>query len=151
VLEVILVLHFVFRLLDTSQGKSFLLFLYHLSHAVVAPFHGIFHNQTPGKGNVFELSALIAMLIAPGHLVFAPIESGRQRVTTIRRSSGDVPFHSQARLSAHIGTSSHLGMEEICLVWSNTIIGGEGEQYQGIASRKGYDYDIGNTCSRRHA
>ena len=95
VLEVILALRFVFRLLGASQDNSFLLFLYNLSHVFVAPFHGIFHDQTLGTGNVFELSTLIAMLVsaliawglvALSRLVFAPNESGRQRVMTTRRA-----------------------------------------------------------------
>lgn len=96
VLEVILALRFVFRLLGASQNNSFILFLYNLSHVFVAPFNGIFHDQTLGTGNVFELSTLIAMLVsalmawglvALSRLVFAPNYSGRQRVTTTRRAS----------------------------------------------------------------
>jgi hypothetical protein len=95
VLEVILALRFVFRLLGASQDNSFMLFLYNLSQVFVAPFHGIFHDQTLGIGNVFELSTLIAMLVfvliawglvALSRLVFAPNESGRQRVMTTRRA-----------------------------------------------------------------
>jgi len=95
VLEVILAMRFVFRLLGASQGNSFILFLYNLSHVFVAPFNGIFHDQTLGTGNVFELSTLIAMLVsaliawglvALSRLVFAPNYSGRQRVTTTRRA-----------------------------------------------------------------
>src|ERR1700730_8456162 len=48
VLEVILALRFVFRLLGASQDNSFILFLYNLSHLFVAPFNGIFHDQTLG-------------------------------------------------------------------------------------------------------
>ena len=95
VLEVILALRFVFRLLGASQDNSFILFLYNLSHVFVAPFNGIFHDQALGTRSVFELSTLIAMLVfgllawglvALSRLVFAPNESGRQRVMTTRRS-----------------------------------------------------------------
>jgi hypothetical protein len=94
VLEVILTLRFFFRLLGASPDNSFTLFLYNLSHVFVAPFNGIFHDQTLRTGNVFELSTLIAMLVfaliawglvALSRLVFSPNESGRQRVMTTRR------------------------------------------------------------------
>jgi hypothetical protein len=95
VVEVILGLRFVFRLLGANQNNSFTLFLYSLSHVFVAPFNGIFHDQTLGTSSVFELSTLIAMLVvaligwglvALCRLVFAPTYGGRQRVTTTRRS-----------------------------------------------------------------
>jgi hypothetical protein len=95
VLEVVLVLRFIFRLLGASQDNSFLLFLYNLSQVFVAPFHGIFHDQALGTRSVFELSTLIAMLafallawglVALSRLVFAPNDSGRQRITTTRRA-----------------------------------------------------------------
>jgi len=94
VVEVILALRFLFRLLGASQDNSFTLFLYHLSQVFVAPFDGIFHDQALGTRSVFELSTLIAMLIfallawglvALSQVVFAPNESGRQRITTTRR------------------------------------------------------------------
>lgn len=94
-LEVLLALRFVFRLLGASQDKSFTLFLYHLSQVFAAPFDGIFHDQALGTRSVFELSTLIAMLVygllawglvALSRVVFAPNESGRQRVTTTRQT-----------------------------------------------------------------
>ena len=95
VLEVILALRFFFRLLGANQDNGLTLFLYSLSHVFVAPFHGIFHDQALGTGNVFELSTLIAILVfaliawglvALSRLIFAPNESGRQRVMTTRRA-----------------------------------------------------------------
>jgi len=95
VLEVVLALRFVFRLLGASQDNSFTLFLYNLSHVFVAPFNGIFHDQTLGTSNVFEFSTLIAMLVfallawglvALSRVVFAPNESGRRRFTTTQRT-----------------------------------------------------------------
>jgi hypothetical protein len=97
VLEVILALRFFFRLLGASQDNSFIQFLYHLSQVFVAPFNGIFHDQALGTRSVFELSTLIAMLVsallawglvALSRVVFAPNDSGRQRVTTTRRKQG---------------------------------------------------------------
>jgi uncharacterized protein YggT (Ycf19 family) len=93
-LELLLVLRFVFRLLGESQDNSFTQFLYNLSQVFVAPLNGIFHDQTLGTRSVFELSTLVAMLIyallawglvALSRVVFAPNESGRQRFTTTRR------------------------------------------------------------------
>jgi YGGT family len=94
VLEMILALRFFFRLLGANQENSFILFLYQISQVFVAPFNGIFHDQALGTRSVFELSTLSAMLvfallgwglIALSRVVFAPIESGRQRFTTTRR------------------------------------------------------------------
>jgi hypothetical protein len=95
VLEVILALRFFFRLLDASQDNSFTPFLYNLSNVFVAPFNGIFHDQTFSTGHVFELSTLITMvvfaliawgLVALSRLIFTSNESGRQQVVTTRRS-----------------------------------------------------------------
>lgn len=63
VLEVILLLRFFFRLLGANQGSDFVLFLYSLSHVVVAPFNGIFNDQTLGSSSVLEVSTLIAMMV----------------------------------------------------------------------------------------
>ncbi len=94
VLEVILLLRFLFRLLGANAGNGFVAFLYNLSYVFAAPFLGIFTN--PGQGNnVFEITTLIAMLIyaliAWGlvslvRLVFAPTYSGGQRITESRRT-----------------------------------------------------------------
>src|SRR5262245_53713361 len=46
VLEVILLLRFLFRLLGANEGSGFIMFLYGLSHVFVAPFSGIFNNPT---------------------------------------------------------------------------------------------------------
>ncbi|TMB85223.1 MAG: YggT family protein [Chloroflexi bacterium] len=85
VLEIILLLRFLFRLLGANQGSSFVVFLYNLSHVFVVPFYGIFND--PAFGNsVLEITTLIAMLIyallawgivSLGKLVFAPKLSSR--------------------------------------------------------------------------
>jgi hypothetical protein len=95
VLEVILLLRFIFRLLGANQDNAFILFLYNLSHVFVVAFNGIFNDQTIGRVSVFEVSTLIAMIIyallawgivALGNLIFAPNLTGRQSMTTTRRS-----------------------------------------------------------------
>ncbi len=94
VLEIILGLRFLFRLFGASQDNGFILFLYGFSNVFVAPFNGIFHDQTLGSASVFELSTLVAMLIlaliAWGlvslcRVVFAPDYSGNRRVSSTWR------------------------------------------------------------------
>ncbi|SRR6266487_409958 len=94
VLEIILLLRLLFRLLGANQYNSFIMFLYNLSHIFVGPFNGIFNDQTLGRSGVFETSTLIAMLVyaliawgivSLGRIVFAPIQSSRQTMTTTRR------------------------------------------------------------------
>jgi len=93
-LETLLALRFFFRLLGANQENSFILFLYQITQILVAPFKGIFPDQALGTHSVFELSTLSAMLvfallgwglIALSRVVFAPIERGRQQITTTRR------------------------------------------------------------------
>lgn len=93
VLEVILLLRFLFKLLGANEGNSFVMFLYNLSYVFVAPFEGIFTDPHVGRV-VFEITTLIAMLIyalvawglvSLGRLLFAPNYSGQQRVTSTRR------------------------------------------------------------------
>ncbi len=94
VLEIILLLRFIFRLLGANAYNSFIPFLYNVSYPFVAAFHGIFDARTVGNG-VLEFSTLIAMLIYAlivwgivtfVNVVFAPIQASRQSVTTSRRS-----------------------------------------------------------------
>jgi len=63
VVEVILGLRWLFRLLGANTDNNFISFLYGLSHPFVAPFNGIFNDQTLGRQGVFEFSTLIAMLV----------------------------------------------------------------------------------------
>ena len=94
VLEVILLLRFIFRLLGANESSSFVMFLYNLSHIFVGPFNGIFNDQGLGR-SVFEASTIVAMivyaLIAWGivslaRLIFAPRLSGDQSYTATRRT-----------------------------------------------------------------
>lgn len=93
VLEVILALRLLFRLLGANEDNGFITFLYSLSHVFVGPFNGIFNDQALGR-SVFELSTLIAMLVyaliawgivSLGRLLFAPVQSSHQSITTNRR------------------------------------------------------------------
>lgn len=93
VLEVILLLRLLFHLLGANTGSSFITFLYDLSHVFVAAFNGIFNDQTLGH-SVFEFSTLIAMvvyaligwgIVSLGRVMFAPIISGQETVSTTRR------------------------------------------------------------------
>ncbi len=95
VLEVILAMRFFFRLLGASQSSNFVLFLYNLSHVFVAPFNGIFQDQTLG-GSVFEISTLTAMIVLAlifwgivslSKVIFAYPLKNEQRITTIHRHS----------------------------------------------------------------
>lgn len=94
VLEVILLLRFLFRLLGANQGSDFVMFLYNLSHVFVVAFNGIFNDQALGK-SVFETSTLIAMIVyallawgivSLGRVIFAPNLSGRRSTTATRRN-----------------------------------------------------------------
>ncbi len=94
VLEIILLLRFLFRLLGANQGNGFVMFLYNLSYVFAAPFKGIFADHAVGSNGVFEVSTLIAMvvyallawgIVSLGRVIFAPTLSGRQSATTTRR------------------------------------------------------------------
>lgn len=93
VLEVILLLRFIFRLLGANQDNGFITFLYSLSLVFVGAFNGIFNDQKLGH-SVFEVSTIVAMIVyaliawgivSLGRLLFAPQLSGRQSVTRTRR------------------------------------------------------------------
>ncbi|GHO42623.1 YggT family protein [Ktedonospora formicarum] len=63
VLEIILLLRFIFRLLAANESNGFVKGLYELSFVFMGPFKGIFSDPGFGTGSVFEISTLIAMLI----------------------------------------------------------------------------------------
>ncbi|GAC1616616.1 MAG: hypothetical protein NVS4B7_09050 [Ktedonobacteraceae bacterium] len=94
VLEIILVLRFIFRLLGANEDNAFITFLYNLSHVFVVAFNGIFNDQALGR-RVLELSTLVAMLVyallawgivSLARVLFAPTLTSRQSTTTTRRS-----------------------------------------------------------------
>lgn len=95
VLEVILLLRFLFKLLGANAGNGFVMFLYNLSYVFAAPFEGIFTNPSVGRV-VFEITTLIAALlyaliawglVSLGRVIFAPNYPGRQHTTSTRRWS----------------------------------------------------------------
>src|SRR5581483_105932 len=93
-LEVILLLRFIFRLLAANQYSPFVAFLYNLSYPFVAPFKGIFTDPGLLNGSVLEVSTIVAMivyglicwgLVSLVRIMLAPNLSGRQSVTMTRR------------------------------------------------------------------
>src|SRR5947209_10273530 len=62
VLEVILLLRFLFRLLGANQTSGFVTILYNLSHIFVVPFYGIFNDPAFANSSL-EISTLIAILL----------------------------------------------------------------------------------------
>ncbi len=94
VLEVILLLRFIFRLLGANRSNGFITFLYSLSQVFVGAFNGIFNTGQALDKSVFEVSTIVAMIVyalvawgivSLGRLLFAPQLSGRQSVTRTRR------------------------------------------------------------------
>ena len=94
VLEVVLLLRLLLRLLVANEASGFVMLIYNLSHIFVAPFNGIFNDQTLGR-SVFETSTLVAMIVyallawgivSLGRLLFAPTNPASQSVTSTRRS-----------------------------------------------------------------
>ncbi|EFH88605.1 MULTISPECIES: YggT family protein [Ktedonobacter] len=63
VLEIILLLRFIFRLLGANESNGFVKGLYDLSYVFMGPFKGIFSDPSFGQASMFEISTLIAMLI----------------------------------------------------------------------------------------
>ncbi len=93
-LEVLLALRFVLRLLDAQVNNGFVNFIYNLSAPFVAPFSGIFNDQTLGKGSLVEFSTLIAMfvyvlltfgLVQLLRVLFSPSRRTREVFSSTRR------------------------------------------------------------------
>jgi hypothetical protein len=62
VVDVLLIIRFVFKLLGASTQASFVTFIYNLTQLFIAPFHGIFNSAASGH-NVFEPESLVAIAI----------------------------------------------------------------------------------------
>ena len=62
VVDALLIIRFLFKLLGASTQASFVTFIYNLTQAFVAPFHGIFNTAASGH-NVFEPESLVAVAI----------------------------------------------------------------------------------------
>jgi hypothetical protein len=83
-------------LLGASEGSTFIVFLYAISHPFVTIFNGIFNDQTIGSTGVFEISTILAMLIyaligwgivSLVRVIFFPnVPSRRESSSTRRRS-----------------------------------------------------------------
>jgi hypothetical protein len=94
VLEILLVLRFLFRFLGANEGNGFVLFLYNFTYVFVAPFEGIFRDPSFSQNHVFEVSTLLAMLIyaliawgivALSRVVLGPAMTNRRSVTMRQR------------------------------------------------------------------
>lgn len=94
VLEVILLLRFIFRLLAANQASPFVALLYNLSYVFAAPFQGIFTDPHMLNGSVLEVSTLVAMivygliawgLVALLRVLFIPDYASRRSMTTTTR------------------------------------------------------------------
>lgn len=63
IIELILVLRFVFKLFNANEGAAFVQFIYGLSQPLLAPFAAIFPNLELANGFVIEISTIIAMIV----------------------------------------------------------------------------------------
>ena len=66
VIEVLLVLRFIFMILGANAGSGFTVFLYAVSGILVAPFSNIFNPLTASglvSRSVFDPAAIVAMII----------------------------------------------------------------------------------------
>ncbi len=93
-LEILLALRFLLRVINAGSGNGLVNFIYNLSAPFVAPFNGIFNDQSLTKGSVFEFSTLIAMgvyaillfgLVKFMYVLFEPGRNTRQVFSTTRR------------------------------------------------------------------
>lgn len=94
-MEVLLALRFVFRLINADANTGFASFIYNFTRPFVAPFQGIFNDQTLSQVGVLEFSTLVAMviyaLVGYGivrllYVLFAPNRSSKEVYTkTLRR------------------------------------------------------------------
>lgn len=93
VLEVLLLLRFVFRLLGAG-ANGLVSFIYGITGPFVMPLNGIFNDQSLSSANVLEISTLLAMvlwaLVGWGitkllYLILEPSPTSRQVYSTSRR------------------------------------------------------------------
>ena len=93
-LEVLLALRFLFRVIGADSSNGLVSFIYNLTGAFVAPFNGIFNDQSLQRGNVVEISTLLAMalyailtygIIQLLYLLLTPNRSSRSVFSTTRR------------------------------------------------------------------
>jgi hypothetical protein len=95
-LEVLLALRFLFRIIGADPNNGLVNFIYNLTGVFVGPFNGIFNDQSLQRGNVIEVSTLLAMamyailtygIIQLLYLVLTPSRSTRSVFSNTRRRS----------------------------------------------------------------
>jgi len=93
-LEVLLALRFLFRVIGAEASNGLVNFIYNFTGAFVAPFNGIFNDQSLQRGNVVEISTLLAMalyailtygIIQLLYLLLTPNRSSRSVFSSTRR------------------------------------------------------------------
>jgi uncharacterized protein YggT (Ycf19 family) len=63
IIQLILVLRFIFQLLNANEGAAFAQLIYNLSQPLLLPFAAIFPNITLSNGFVVELSTIVAIIV----------------------------------------------------------------------------------------
>jgi len=63
ILEIILVLRFVFRALGADAAAGFVQFIYALTDPLAAPFRGIIASTAANGAGIIEWSSLMAMIV----------------------------------------------------------------------------------------
>ncbi len=63
IVEIVLLFRFLLRLLGANPSAGFTDFVYTLSYPFVVPFQAVFQNTAATRGNVFEWTTLLAMLV----------------------------------------------------------------------------------------
>jgi len=95
-LEVLLALRFLFRIIGADPNNGLVNFVYNFTGVFVGPFNGIFNDQSLQRGNVIEVSTLLAMamyailtygIIQLLYLVLTPSRSTRSVFSNTRRRS----------------------------------------------------------------
>jgi len=93
-LEVLLALRFLFRVIGAEASNGLVNFIYNFTGVFVAPFNGIFNDQSLQRGNVVEISTLLAMalyailtygIIQLIYLLLTPNRSSRSVFSSTRR------------------------------------------------------------------
>lgn len=93
-LEILLALRFIFRLFDAGSGSTLVDFIYTVTNPLVAPFNGVFNDQALNRGNVLEVSTLLAMLIYALvgwgivrllHFILKPAQAGEEAYSSTSR------------------------------------------------------------------
>jgi hypothetical protein len=93
-LEVVLAMRFLFRIIGADPNNGLVNFIYNFTGVFVGPFNGIFNDQSLQRGNVIEVSTLLAMamyailtygIIQLLYLVLTPNRSSRSVFSNTRR------------------------------------------------------------------